>query len=207
MNPRRHLALSLLLPLSLAACAAPATKPAAQPQAPAAAAPVAAAPEHKAITTDKLEPYSCGTIQRLNTFAGIFLASQPAADDFRQAKQGGVKTVINLRKPDELKEFDEPKLTGELGLRYINLPWNSADELTDAVFGEGRKLLNEAERPILLHCHSGNRVGAIWLAWRALDGGLSYEDALAEARTVGLKAPPLEAKARDYIERQRAAKR
>lgn len=195
-------ALAALLALALAACASEEPRPApARPQT------SASRPLHQAIATDRLEPHSCGSIQRLHTCGGIFLASQPAAADFQLAKDAGIKTVINLRKPDELVEFDEPKLVGELGLRYVSLPWNSADELTDAVFAEGRRLLDEAERPILLHCHSGNRVGAIWLAWRALDGGLSYEDALAEARTVGLKAPPLEAKARDYIERQRAAKR
>jgi hypothetical protein len=34
-----------------------------------------------------------------------------------------------------------------------------------------------------------------------LDGGLAYEAALAEAKTVGLKLPAYEEKARDYIER------
>jgi uncharacterized protein (TIGR01244 family) len=118
-----------------------------------------------------------------------------------------VKTVIDLRKAGELKEFDEPKLIGELGLQYRNIPFGSPDELTDAVFDEARAALNKAERPILLHCHSANRVGAIWLAWRALEGGLPYEEALTEAQTVGLKAPALEAKAKDYIERQHAAGR
>jgi uncharacterized protein (TIGR01244 family) len=163
------------------------------------------ASEHTAITTEKLEPYTCGTIQRLNTYAGIFLASQPAAEDFRQAQKGGVKTVVNLRPESEIKDFDEPKLIAELGLAYVNIPFAAPDELSDAVFARARETLDKAERPILLHCHSGNRVGAIWLAWRALDGGLDYEAALAEARTVGLKAPALEAKARDYIERQRPA--
>jgi hypothetical protein len=33
-----------------------------------------------------------------------------------------------------------------------------------------------------------------------LDGGLSYEAALAEARQVGLKSPALEERARAYVE-------
>jgi uncharacterized protein (TIGR01244 family) len=164
------------------------------------------AAEHKAITTDKLEPYECGTITRLHTYGGVFLASQPKPEDFEQAKKGGVKTVINLRHEAEIKEFNEPETVTNLGLRYINLPWDGPDELTDQVFDESRKLLNNTERPILLHCSSANRVGAVWLAWRALDGGLSVEEAAAEAKVVGLKSPPYEEKARDYVARVSARK-
>ncbi len=157
---------------------------------------------HKAITTDKLEPYECGTVTRLHTLGGVFLASQPQADDFRQAKQGGIKTVINLRLPDEMTEFDEPALMKELGLAYYNVGFNGPDMLTDSVFDQVRSLLNTPNlMPILLHCSSANRVGAIWLAHRVLDGGRSYDDALAEAKTVGLKSPAYEEKAKAYIGR------
>lgn len=199
MNPRLHAELlALLFPLCSCAAPAPNTAPASV---------AAQAPGHHAIATDTLEPHSCGTIERLHTCGGIFLASQPAAADFQLAKDAGMQTVLDLRKPDEGRGFDEPRIVRELGLAYVNLPFGSPDELTDEVFARGRELLARAQRPLLVHCHSSNRVGAIWLAWRALDGGLSWEAALAEARTVGLKTPALEAKARDYVERQRAAPR
>ena len=158
--------------------------------------------DYPAITTERLEPYECGTITRLHTLEGVFLASQPKPEDFEQAKNGGVRTVINLRHDQEIKEFDEQQVVTDLGLNYIALPWNGPDELTDSVFNQARELLNTAERPILLHCGSANRVGAVWLPWRALDGGLSYDEALAEAKTVGLKSPAYEEKARDYIKRR-----
>ena len=69
------------------------------------------------------------------------------------------------------------------------------------VFDQAREQLKTAERPILLHCASANRVGAVWLPYRVLDGGLSWDHALAEAKTVGLKSPDYEAKAKDYIQR------
>lgn len=161
----------------------------------------AAESEHKAITTEKLEPYECGTITRLHTYGGVFTASQPQPSDFEQAKKGGVKTVINLRHEDEIKDFNEPEVVKGLGLNYINLPWDGPDELSDEVFDRSRELLNTAERPILLHCSSANRVGAVWIPWRVLDGGVSIDDAVAEAKVVGLKSPDYEAKARDYVAR------
>ena len=118
-----------------------------------------------------------------------------------------MRTVINLRQEGELKEFDERKLAGELGFEYVSLPFGSPDELTDAVFDRARELLTSSNKAILLHCHSGNRAGAIWLARRVLDDSQSYESALAEAHTVGLATPALEQKAQDYIERHRPASR
>ncbi|MEZ6020866.1 MAG: hypothetical protein R3F17_12410 [Planctomycetota bacterium] len=160
----------------------------------------AVAEQHKAITTEVLEPYSCGSIQRMHTLGGVFLASQPAEADLAQARDGGVKTVINMRKPAELK-FDEAALVQNLGLNYMNPAWNGVDELTDEVFTEYREMLKTAQRPILLHCGSANRVGAVWITYRVLDEGLSLEAALAEAKVVGLKTAEYEAKAIDYVQR------
>ena len=158
---------------------------------------------HRAVMTEKLEPYECGTITKLHTHKGVFLASQPKPADFEQAKKGGVKTVINLRHQEEMKDFDEQVQVAKLGLRYFNPAWNGPEELTDEKIDEVRGLLKTAERPILLHCSSANRVGAIWLAYRVVDDGVSYEQALQEAKTVGLKSPDYEAKVRDYINRKK----
>ncbi|NOT30625.1 MAG: hypothetical protein HOP15_09290 [Planctomycetes bacterium] len=154
-----------------------------------------------AITTETLEPYSCGGITRMHTLGGVFLASQPSAADFEQAKVGGVKTVINLRLDSEQSGFDERATVTGLGLAYVHLPWNGAEQLTDEVFTRARELLSTAERPLLVHCASANRVGALWIPWRVLDGGRSLEEAVAEAKTIGLKTGDYEAKARDYVAR------
>lgn len=160
--------------------------------------------ESKAITTEVLEPSECGTIVRLHELGGVLLASQPKPADFALArKQEGVKTVINLRHPVEIMDFDEQKIVEEEGMRYVNVPFDGPDELTDEVFDAVRDLLESAERPILLHCSSANRVAATWLPYRVLDGGLTYVEALAEAKTVGLKSPDYEQRARDYIEQRR----
>lgn len=160
-------------------------------------------PQHTAITTEKLELYECGTITRMHTLGGVFLASQPKPEDFAQAKKGGVKTVIDLRRAGEVKEFDERKTVEAQGLKYVNLPFEGPDELTESIFDSVRAQLATAERPILMHCSSANRVGAVWLPYRVLDGGLTYDEALAEAKIVGLKSADYEKKARAYIEKRR----
>jgi len=171
-------------------------------EAEAASAVEAAEGDHQAITTEKLEPYECGTITRLHTMGGVFLASQPSPSDFEQAQKGGVRSVINLRHASENTEFDEPAVVAELGLNYYNLPWNGPDELTDKIFDDSRELLKTVERPILLHCSSANRVGAVWIPYRVLDQGADMETAVEEAKVIGLKSPDYEARARDYVEQK-----
>lgn len=161
----------------------------------------ACATEHKAITTDKLEPYECGTVTKLHNFKGVFLASQPSAADFEQAKKGGIRTVINLRHPSENKDFVEAEVIKGLGLAYHNPAWNGPEELSDQRLDEVRNLLKTAERPILLHCSSANRVGPMWLVYRVLDDGASVEQATAEAKIVGMKSPDYERLAKDYVAR------
>jgi uncharacterized protein (TIGR01244 family) len=191
---------AVLIGLELASCSPNETE-AAAPSAESAILPEKPAAEGRAAA---LEPYSCGTVQRLHTWNGIFAGSQPAADDLRHAQENKIKTVINLRPSSEDTGFDEAALVAELGLEYHNIPFAAPEELTDAVFEQARALLrDETKRPVFLHCHSGNRVGAIWLAFRALDGGLAFEDALEEAQQVGLKSAPLEQRAREYVERVR----
>lgn len=154
----------------------------------------------------KLEPAKCGSVKQLHVLDDIYLAGQPTAADFQEFKKRGVKSVLNLRTKEEL-DFDQAKTLKSLGLEYHHVPIASPDALTDETFDKLRKLLNEKEqRPMLMHCAVASRVGAVWLAHRVLDGGLTYEAALAEAKTVGLKTPALEAKAKEYIAKQKAKK-
>lgn len=155
---------------------------------------------------ERLEPYECGSIARVHTLGGVIIASQPSAEDFALAQMKGVRTVIDLRHAHEIPNFDERRVVEGLGLAYVNLPWYGPDELTDEIFDGARALLQSVERPILLHCSSANRAAAVWIPWRVLDGGLSLDEALAEARTIGLQTPAFEEKARAYIGRQQRDK-
>ena len=43
----------------------------------------------------------------------------------------------------------------------------------------------------------------MWMVWRVLDGGITVEEAFAEAQELGLKTEAYGEKAADYIRRQR----
>jgi protein tyrosine phosphatase (PTP) superfamily phosphohydrolase (DUF442 family) len=150
-------------------------------------------------------PAELGSTGRVHEQGGALLASQPAAADLALARERGVRTVITLREDAEPVGYDERAEATRLGLEFVTLSWSSPDQLTDELFDRGRALLRDTPRPLLLHCGSGNRVATVWLPWRVLDDGASWETALAEAREIGLATPEFEARAKDYVERHRAA--
>lgn len=131
-----------------------------------------------------------------------FLPSQPDAGQLAVLKTTGVEGVLNFSKPSEHPGFDEGAAAKAAGLAYWNVPFKTADELTDAELDAARKVIREAEvaeRALALHCRTGNRVGAVWAAYRVLDSGAPVSVAFTEAKAVGLAEPLLESRVREYI--------
>lgn len=117
---------------------------------------------------------------------GVTSGGQPTEDEFRRAADLGYKTVVNLRTDGEEIPFDEPALLESLGLKYAHLPIAGADGITPENAAALAEILGEAEHPVLLHCGSGNRVGALF----ALDAhdrlGQDAETALQTGLDAGL---------------------
>lgn len=148
----------------------------------------------------KLQKAQLGTTNPVHLFGKVYLAGQPSAQDLKEASRLGVESVISLRDPGELP-WNEAEAAKEAGLKFQQLPIKSPDSLTDEVFDKVREILKEsANHSTLLHCGAAVRVGAVWLPYRVLDQGVPYEQALAEAHTIGLRVPAYEAKAKSYIE-------
>ncbi|MCP5024501.1 MAG: hypothetical protein GY930_22390 [bacterium] len=147
-----------------------------------------------------MQAVQLGGMDKLHKFGDVYLGGQPSEADLALLKERGVVSVINMRKAGEMSFDQEATLKG-LGLASFHLGWNGPDELTDALFDSYRELMNDSPQPMLLHCASGNRVGAIWIAWRVLDQGASVDTAVAEAKMAGMRTPDYEAKACDYVDR------
>lgn len=173
-----------------------------------ASAEAASAADAKAAEADQpaeLEPADLGSVEQAHRAGDLYLAGQPSEDDIARWARKGYKTVVNLRSTAEMDElgWDEGRTVRVAGMDYIEVPFRSADELTDDMFYQVRKLLRDpTRRPLVLHCASSNRVGAVWLPYRVLDEGVPMDDALDDAARAGLRSSDLAAKARDYIRRK-----
>ena len=116
---------------------------------------------------------------RKDPLAGITTAGQPSAAQFATAAAAGYKSVIDLRTPAESRGLEDEKAAVEkLGMTYINLPVDGAGGVSYANAAALDELLGKAAHPVLIHCSSGNRAGAL-LALRAKLRGADNEAALA----------------------------
>ncbi|HAW93509.1 MULTISPECIES: beta-lactamase hydrolase domain-containing protein [unclassified Arsukibacterium] len=117
----------------------------------------------------------------------LITGGQPSQADLKQLKEAGISKVINLRGPDEPISFDEQAAAEALGLTYISLPVAGAGDVT---VEKARALYQhlQSDDKILIHCASGNRVGAL-LAIGAHDiNGKPITESLEFGRAAGLSS-------------------
>lgn len=102
--------------------------------------------------------------------------------------RAGVRTVINLRAPDEPMEYDEAAEAARLGLRYVALPIAGAADIDRERVRQFGLTLDATRREggVLIHCASSNRVGAMIALHEALNRGGSLQAAIAHGRAAGL---------------------
>ena len=149
----------------------------------------------------RVEKSSLGKTRNVHRAGTLYLAGQPTPDDLGLLKKAGIRTVITLRTEGEIR-WDEEKDLKEAGMAFCKIPFRKPETLTDAVFDRVRKMLKQHEgKPVLLHCGSANRVGAVWLPYRVLDQGVPLSQAVREAKAVGLRTPAYLERALDYIKR------
>lgn len=109
---------------------------------------------------------------------GVVSGGQPTAEQLAQAAAAGFKTVINLRMPGERGTDDEAAQVAGFGMEYVALPIPGADGITEKNARELVRLLEVSERPVLLHCGSGNRIGALLALSSYYVDGRSPEEAI-----------------------------
>ena len=129
---------------------------------------------------------------------GLYSAAQPRPEHWRDVAAAGVTTVINLRPDAELQGRDERAEVAQAGMRYVQIPVAGGQGISAQNADALVQALQQADGPVLVHCASGNRVGAL-LALGAVRSGTPVEEAIAYGRAAGL-GPQAEAIVRQRIE-------
>jgi len=115
---------------------------------------------------------------------GVTTAGQPDEAALKVFAENGYAAVIDLRTAGEERGLDEPAVTEALGMDYINLPIGR-----DGITFDNAKKLEETilsyDQPVLVHCGSANRVGALF-ALSAFEESGDIEKALQEGKEAGL---------------------
>ncbi len=117
---------------------------------------------------------------------GVLTGGQPSEAQFRAAREAGYATVINLRNIGEPGVAEQAERLSKMGFTYHHLPVAGGGGVTVENAKVFASMVDNADRPLLVHCGSGNRIGAL-AAMRAfhLDGE-GADEALAIGRAWGL---------------------
>lgn len=116
---------------------------------------------------------------------GIWTSGQPSAEQLRRAREAGLKSVISLCPPGE-SGWDEQAEADKLGMTFTSIPVAAACDINDRAARALHEALEAGPRPVLVHCGSGNRVGALFaLKAHALEG-CSKDASIDRGRRAGL---------------------
>ncbi len=161
-----------------------------------------AAPQHAAASSVREVPMPSPVLTRFATpTAGIHSGGRITADDVPALRAAGIRHVINLAPAAETPDFDEASAVRAAGMRYDTLPIAGAGDLDREAVLAFDRLLQGAEGPTLVHCGSGNRVGALVALRAAWLQGADEDAAVAEGRRWGLRG--LEDEVRGRMARER----
>jgi uncharacterized protein (TIGR01244 family) len=110
-------------------------------------------------------------------------------------KELGFKSILDLRTAAEGTD-QEAAEAATLGLAYHNIPIGSAPPTAEQLDRFAQLVEAGDSYPLLIHCASGNRVGAVWAVYR-MARGVPLEEALLEGRTIGMQ-PAREPQVMEY---------
>src|ERR1051325_11161856 len=130
----------------------------------------------------------------------IATGGQPKDSAYSKLAAEGFRAVLNLRTESEGADLKhEQEEIEKAGLRYISIPFVSTEPKDDKVDQFIKAVKDNNNQPILIHCGSANRVGALWMIYRVVDQGWTEEKALDEAIRIGLTSQVLKTFAHEYI--------
>ncbi|HLG13611.1 MAG TPA: protein tyrosine phosphatase family protein [Blastocatellia bacterium] len=131
---------------------------------------------------------------------GFATGGQPTDAAFSKLAANGFRAVLNLRTANEGIDLDaEREMVEKNGMRYVNIPIVSSAPRSEQVDEFIKAVKDKSNQPMLIHCGSANRVGAMWMIYRVIEQGWPEDKALEEATRIGLTSEALKKFAADYI--------
>ena len=116
---------------------------------------------------------------------GVTSSGQPDQAALEVFGKSGYAAIIDLRGENEERGIDERAAVESLGMDYVLFPIVGRDDISFENAAELDKLIESYDAPVLIHCGSGNRVGAL-LALRQSLKGAADEVAIEYGKEGGL---------------------
>ena len=117
----------------------------------------------------------------------LWTGGQPTLQDIPELVSLGIRTVIDLRAPEESRPFPPEPTWAAHGITYVALPVRGVPDLNVATAKELEDAVARAEPGVLVHCASANRVGALFACGQVGLHAQGAEEAIVFGRARGLK--------------------
>ncbi len=144
------------------------------------------------------EPVPLDGARNLTQAGDIYVSGVTTTTGLEALQSRGVQTVLDLRLPEQV-EPDFAEIVRNLGMNYLALPMQS----TAMTAGQARAFLEAMRKhdhqPLLIHCKSGNRSGAMFGVYVAAERKLDVDAAITQARQAGLRSDELTEDVRSYL--------
>lgn len=131
---------------------------------------------------------------------GVLFGGQPTEDQLKAMAADGLSFVLDLRAEGENRGFDEPAALQSLDVPYLNVPVDADRLALPETFERFIEAMDEVDGPVLVHCASGNRVGALYYAYLVAGKGVDREEARTRAKENGLRSAALEKAVDRYLD-------
>jgi uncharacterized protein (TIGR01244 family) len=119
----------------------------------------------------------------------VYTSGQPSEEGFRRLSAMGIKTVINVLPENQCVPNEQEMVTAN-NMVYRSVPFHLTGFKKQTI-EQFAAVLKKADKPVLIHCATGNHVGGLWFAYRLLEENIPLAQAAAEGRKIGMR-PELE---------------
>ena len=138
------------------------------------------------IAADRGLPAQEGIVNFGQVNQTIYRGAEPDATAVKNLQRLGVKTIIDLRLPNEGLQ-GEPVQAQAHGILYTNVPLRGLGRPTDEQVRQVLRLIETLPGPVFIHCkHGCDRTGTIIACYRIQHDQWSSANALKEAARYGI---------------------
>ncbi len=130
---------------------------------------------------------------------------EPEEEEYAMIAEEGFRSVVSLQTGDEDQKAtpdEERRLAEDAGLAFYH-QGVSKKGLSDAEVDRFRDRIESLPKPVLLHCSSGRRAGAMTMMHVASQQGMSGDEVISKAEEMGFECdtPELEEFVKSYVDR------
>lgn len=122
------------------------------------------------------------------TKTGLLIGGQPTPEHLKAIHEAGYRMIVTLRTDGEQGDEGEQAAVERLGLKYVSIPVDGAEGLTE----DNARALDQALSgvdvlPAVVHCSTGQRVSALLGLKAFVVDRMSAAAAIDLAKSLGMK--------------------